>query len=291
MNNTSSDWSRCDSVGPNDLNECKRTDAEGVLNAARGTILGGCLATGSVVADDHVRTYRADLSGRPLDVQTAAGGSMTATVDDTTEKGHYELYVDCLHNARRATLSIDGKRTVGLVELDGTEGLVRETTVAEGPLSEIEHSGVPDAAVRSALEADDLLVTVHTDQHPHGEIAGVVEPASDHGADEVQPDGEDDTDGEGIGEIDGGEDRASDAGGTDNGSTTADRSNGSGGTNDYDCADFNTQADAQTVYKRDASDPHGLDGDDDREACERLPDGNSTTLTISATDRIRSLSS
>lgn len=36
---------------------------------------------------------------------------------------------------------------------------------------------------------------------------------------------------------------------------------------DYDCADL-TYSQAQQVLRSDPSDPHGLDGDDDGEACE-----------------------
>ncbi|MDS0298076.1 hypothetical protein NDI76_04915 [Halogeometricum sp. S1BR25-6] len=39
---------------------------------------------------------------------------------------------------------------------------------------------------------------------------------------------------------------------------------------DYDCGHFDTGRQAQEVYERDTSDPHGLDGDDDGEACESL---------------------
>lgn len=130
---------------------------------------------------------------------------------------------------------------------DGTEGLVRKTTITEGPLSEIERGDIPEAAVRSALEDGDLLVTVHTDQHPRGEIAGIVELVGEHGSDEDSDSGGDEPDdSSSMG------DDSSDAGGPD-------RSGGPNG--DYDCADFNTQA----VYEQDTSDPHGLDGDDDGE--------------------------
>ncbi|QFU85410.1 excalibur calcium-binding domain-containing protein [Amycolatopsis sp. YIM 10] len=37
---------------------------------------------------------------------------------------------------------------------------------------------------------------------------------------------------------------------------------------DKDCADFATQAEAQAELAKDASDPHGLDADDDGSACE-----------------------
>lgn len=44
------------------------------------------------------------------------------------------------------------------------------------------------------------------------------------------------------------------------------------GTADRDCADFDTQAEAQSFLADSApGDPHRLDGDDDGVACERLP--------------------
>jgi hypothetical protein len=42
---------------------------------------------------------------------------------------------------------------------------------------------------------------------------------------------------------------------------------------DLDCADFNTQQEAQAELNRDPSDPHGLDADNDGIACEHLPSG------------------
>lgn len=41
--------------------------------------------------------------------------------------------------------------------------------------------------------------------------------------------------------------------------------------NDYNCSDFSTQADAQSVLDSDSSDPHQLDRDQDGIACESLP--------------------
>ncbi len=52
-----------------------------------------------------------------------------------------------------------------------------------------------------------------------------------------------------------------------------DETNGDGDTDDYNCSDFDTQAEAQEVYEEDPSDPHGLDGDGNGVACESLPDG------------------
>jgi hypothetical protein len=39
----------------------------------------------------------------------------------------------------------------------------------------------------------------------------------------------------------------------------------------YDCGDFSTQAEAQVILDQDLTDPYGLDGDGDLEACEDLP--------------------
>ncbi|WP_158206456.1 excalibur calcium-binding domain-containing protein [Halomarina oriensis] len=43
---------------------------------------------------------------------------------------------------------------------------------------------------------------------------------------------------------------------------------------DLNCEDFETQEEAQAVLEEDPSDPNGLDGDDDGEACESLPSGD-----------------
>lgn len=40
---------------------------------------------------------------------------------------------------------------------------------------------------------------------------------------------------------------------------------------DYDCSDFTTQAEAQRVFDSTPGDPHRLDNDNDRVACESLP--------------------
>ncbi len=37
---------------------------------------------------------------------------------------------------------------------------------------------------------------------------------------------------------------------------------------DLDCSDFSSQEEVQEVLEDDPSDPHGLDADDDGEACE-----------------------
>jgi hypothetical protein len=45
---------------------------------------------------------------------------------------------------------------------------------------------------------------------------------------------------------------------------------GGGGEGDLDCRDFATQEEAQAEYERDASDPNGLDADNDGKACDEL---------------------
>lgn len=45
---------------------------------------------------------------------------------------------------------------------------------------------------------------------------------------------------------------------------------------DFDCADFATQEEAQAEFDKDRSDPHGLDADSDGIACETLPSSGDT---------------
>jgi hypothetical protein len=45
----------------------------------------------------------------------------------------------------------------------------------------------------------------------------------------------------------------------------------------YDCADFETQAQAQAILERDPSDPHYLDGEGDGVPCEELPSGDASS--------------
>jgi hypothetical protein len=46
---------------------------------------------------------------------------------------------------------------------------------------------------------------------------------------------------------------------------------------DYNCADFQTRAQAKAVLERDPSDPHYLDGDGDSIPCEELPSGGGSS--------------
>jgi hypothetical protein len=57
------------------------------------------------------------------------------------------------------------------------------------------------------------------------------------------------------------------------GTTTGSSPIGGGGGGDLDCADFANQEEAQAVLERDASDPNGLDADNDGIACEELAGG------------------
>jgi hypothetical protein len=46
--------------------------------------------------------------------------------------------------------------------------------------------------------------------------------------------------------------------------------------NEYNCSDFSTQEEAQSVLDEDTSDPNYLDGDSDGVACESLPSEDDT---------------
>jgi len=48
------------------------------------------------------------------------------------------------------------------------------------------------------------------------------------------------------------------------------------GANIYNCSDFSTQEEAQSVLDADSSDPNHLDGDSDGVACESLPSDSSS---------------
>jgi hypothetical protein len=51
---------------------------------------------------------------------------------------------------------------------------------------------------------------------------------------------------------------------------------------DYDCADFETQAQATAILERDPSDPHYLDGEGDGVPCEDLPAGGGSSADTSS---------
>jgi Excalibur calcium-binding domain len=51
---------------------------------------------------------------------------------------------------------------------------------------------------------------------------------------------------------------------------------------DYDCADFETQAQAMAVLEQDPSDPHYLDGEGDGVPCEDLPAGGDSSADTGA---------
>ena len=52
----------------------------------------------------------------------------------------------------------------------------------------------------------------------------------------------------------------------------------------YDCGDFTTHADAQAVLDAEPSDPYGLDGDNDGNACESLPGGSSSENPVAVSN-------
>ena len=164
-----------------------------VLSATGAVIVGGLLPTGSAAADDHLQTYRGELTGEALGVTTAASGTVTVTIDPEAKDGTYELHVSCLRNGTRVSVSFDGTTLTELdLEGDVTDGLVRDTTIAEGSLSDLELADVPPEQVRSAADRGDLVVTVHTEAHPDGEISGELEAVKGDEAPDKEPDDGDD---------------------------------------------------------------------------------------------------
>lgn len=161
-----------------------------VLSATGAAIVGGLWATGSAAADDG-RTYTADLTGEAVGVDTAAAGTATVTVDDG--EASYELWVSCLRNGTRVTVSTAGE-AVAEHDLEGpvTDGLVRDETILEG---------TTDAdALLDAFDGGEVTVTVHTEQYPDGEIGGPF--AADEVPDDSleEPDEEENEDDEDPGE-------------------------------------------------------------------------------------------
>ncbi|MFC7007594.1 CHRD domain-containing protein [Halalkalicoccus salilacus] len=174
-----------------------------VLSAAGTAIVGGLLATGNAAAENHRRTYRAELTGSELGIGTAASGTATVTVDPSEKDGTYEVHVECLRRGTHVSVSIDGGRTVTEVDLEGavTEGLVRDATIAEGTLSDLDLDGTPPGQIQSAAKRGDLVVTVHTEQHPDGEIAGAFDAVSPGKGEPDSPDdGEDGDDDDTVGD-------------------------------------------------------------------------------------------
>ncbi len=174
------------------------------------------------------------------------------------------------------------------------DGTLATGTITEDDLvGPLEGASFEEAAER--LESEGAYVNVHTEQHPGGEIRGQIEPdgeaeepteeqdEEDESEDEPEDDEEESDESE---EEPGGSDGTEDESGTeddaDDGGDDSDGTDdydGSGGSDDdLDCEDFDTQEEAQEVYEQDTSDPHGLDADDDDEACEHLPSGGSPSL-------------
>lgn len=137
-------------------------DRRQVLSATGAAIVGGLWATGSAAADNR-RTNTADLTGEAVGVDTNATGTATVTVDDG--ETHYELWVSCLRGGTHVTVSADGE-VVTEYDLEGpvTDGIVRDETILEGT-TDVD-------ALLDAFEDSEVTITVHTDQHPDGEIGG-----------------------------------------------------------------------------------------------------------------------
>lgn len=112
----------------------------------------------------------------------------------------YAILADCLRNATKITIRIQGS-VVREQTLDGpvTRGLVRNEIITHGTFTrdDFEEHTVADLAV--ALREHQVTITVHTKQHPDGELRGHLKPVDeptielpDEPADETDEDEDDD---------------------------------------------------------------------------------------------------
>ncbi|WP_336346114.1 CHRD domain-containing protein [Halalkalicoccus ordinarius] len=271
------------------------------------------MATGSAAADehDHVRSYSADLTGdqQVPPVGTDASGHATFEANEDEMTVAYEVHVESICNVTQAHVHLgeegeNGPVVAWLYPEEGEEPELIEGrfdgTLAEGTITEDDLVGPLEGAsaeeVVEMLKDEGAYVNVHTEQHPDGEIRGQIMPDEmpeeesegdgsedgeddEEGSEEEPPEDEDSSDDEDESEdSDDEEDESDDSEGGGDSDTEDDSDGGSGSDDDLDCEDFDTQEEAQEVYEQDTSDPHGLDGDNDGEACETLPGGSSASL-------------
>lgn len=154
---------------------CRRQVLRGVGVAAVGSLW----ATGSTGAESHTQTYETTLTAA-AGVDTNSAGEATLVVDTEANEATGEIFVDCLRNGTHVTLSVDGE-VEDERDLEGsvTEGLVRNETIAEGTFTEEYLEDTSPEEASEALENERVVVTVHTEEYPDGEIDGRLTRADD----------------------------------------------------------------------------------------------------------------
>lgn len=139
-------------------------------------------ATSSTGAETHTRTYETALTAADGG-DTNSSGDATLVVDTETNEATGEIFVTCLRNGTRVTLTVDGD-VVGEQALEGpvTEGLVRDKTILQDTFTEeLLGNTSPEEAIH-ALEDERVGLTVHTEEYPDGEIEGRFTRAHDESA-------------------------------------------------------------------------------------------------------------
>lgn len=274
-----------------------------VLSATGATIVGGLVMSGSAAASDHggASSFSTELSGdaEVPPVETNASGRATFEVSEDGSEVHFEVYIDCIRNVSQGHIHLGSEGENGSVvtwlypqatrEPETLEGLNRDFVLAEGTLTEDDLVGPFEGesleALAEAMANGGTYVNIHSEQNPDGEIRGqieadeAVEDRVEEPAEEDEEEPEEEEEEEEPEEDEEEEDGDDDDGSSDAGAGSGDGGSGAGG--DYNCGDFDTQEEAQEVYEQDPSDPHGLDGDNDGEACETLPGGSSASLETS----------
>lgn len=154
---------------------------------------------GQAAADQHIQTYEAPL--RAADgVQTNASGTAAVALDPETCEGRYAILADCLRNATKITIRIQGS-IVREQTLDGpvTRGLVRNEIITHRTFTRDDFEEHTVADLAAALREHQVTITVHTKQHPDGELRGHLKPVDeptielpDEPADETDEDEDDD---------------------------------------------------------------------------------------------------
>lgn len=152
-----------------------------VLSRAGTVIISGIWASGLGAADDHGCVYESHVSPENLvpgpsirEPSIQSNASATATICVIDGKAHIEITVDCLRNGCQVRFlrpKIDGRpgevTEIASFDLEGpvTEGLVHNETILTATIN--------DEGFIEALDTDDSVIVIATEQYPSGELAGL----------------------------------------------------------------------------------------------------------------------